>query len=111
MKLAKFTVDPTIYLLGDIEYDSQVPQARQRESAILFLDNSCDIQYGQLKIDLANQYAMKNDQYPVTLMESYALLGSYIPDKSQKTVNDTSDSESDNDTHKFNKALTFLNAV
>ena len=111
MEIAKFTVDSSVHKPGNKDYDFYVPPAKQRESAILFLDNSCNQRYGQLKIDLANQYAMKNDQYPVTLTAAYALLGSYISDKSQKFQHDTSDSDSDDDTDKLNKALSFLNAV
>ena len=71
---------------------------------------TCDNRYKQLKVDLSNQYAMRNDQYPVTLAEAFALLGSYIASPSMTQLEYT-DSDSEDDTQKLNKALTFLNSV
>ena len=110
MELVNLTVDPSIHSPGNSKYDSFIASAKNREAAILFLDNACEHRYTKLKNDLANQYAMKNNQYPISLHESYALLGSYIVEK-PSTLHDISDSDSDNDTTKLNQALTFLNSV
>ena len=117
---AKYTIDEAIHLPGDIEYNHHVPKAKESEAAITFLDNACDERYGQLKVDLSNQYSRKNNQYPTTLADAYTMLSYYVPNKQSNggtgggtklhTYQDE-ESDSEDDTKKFNNALTFLSTV
>ena len=107
------TIDTTLHLPGNVAYNGYTSQAKEREAAIVFLDNSCEERYRLLKIELSNQYARKNDQYPPTLAAAYTMLCYYVPqEKTPKLIHEQHDeSESEDDTQKLNQALSFLTSV
>ena len=109
------SVDPLIHIPGNTTYKSYISRTKDREAAIVFLDNSCHDRFHQLKIDLANQFARKNDQYPTTLAEAYTMICYYVPQVKSIQIKPTpekqDETDSEDDTQKLNKALAFVNSA
>ena len=63
---------------------------RNKSHAIFFLTKSDKGRYGQLVIDLENQYTRGTDQYPSTITETYNMLVTYKKPANNRERNATS---------------------
>ena len=64
---------------GDTDTDLEMAKqmARNKAHAIFFMTKADKGRYGQLVIDLENQYTRGTDQYPATITETYNMLVNY----------------------------------
>jgi len=64
-------------------------KAEEKMRAIAFMKKSDPGRYGQLMIDLENQYTLGNNQYPETVTRAYNLICNYIPPHTQERQRST----------------------
>jgi len=72
--------------LTSIEKESYKRSADDRALAVAFLMGGKQNVYGDLLVDLQNQYLIGNDQFPVSLTAAYALMANYVPRSRPTTV-------------------------
>ena len=79
-----FADDPLLikecYISGRTKGEA-IAAAQEGAVAIAFLLRSSKDKYGDLLIDLENQFSLGNDQYPDTMGEAYSLLANYKPSR------------------------------
>ena len=77
-----FADDPALikecYISGRTKEEAR-KAAREGSVAIAFILRSSKDRYGDLLIDLENQFSLGNDQYPDTMGEAFSLLANYKP--------------------------------
>ena len=98
------TLDEKKHIPGDATYNMHIKDARARALALTFIEGADRSRYGQLHIDMINNYNWGQDIYPTNVTQAYNMIVNHVePIKARPSArappanNRDSDSESEDD--------------
>ena len=98
------TLDEQKHIPGDTTYNMYVKDARTRALALVFIEGADRSRYGELHIDMINNYNRGQDIYPTNVTQAYNMIVNHVePIKARPSArappasNRDSDSESEDD--------------